>query len=79
MLNRMGANITGIGSNKLYIDGVDALVGTEHTMLPVMIEIGSWIGLAAMTKSEVRVMWMGSDESRFNMNLIQLQNLRRGN
>jgi len=55
MLNRMGANITGIGSNKLYIDGVDALVGTEHTMLPDMIEIGSWIGLAAMTKSELTI------------------------
>ena len=55
MLNRMGANITGIGSNRLYIDGVDALVGTEHVMLPDMIEIGSWIGLAAMTKSELTI------------------------
>lgn len=55
MLNRMGANIKGIGSNMLIIEGVDALGGTEHTMLPDMIEIGSWIGLAAMTKSELTI------------------------
>jgi UDP-N-acetylglucosamine 1-carboxyvinyltransferase len=55
MLNRMGANISGIGSNMLTIDGVEALGGTEHTMLPDMIEIGSWIGLAAMTKSELTI------------------------
>ncbi len=55
MLNRMGAQITGIGSNKLYIEGVTSLGGTEHTMLPDMIEIGSWIGLAAMTKSELTI------------------------
>ncbi len=55
MLNRMGAKITGIGSNMLIIEGVDALGGTEHTMLPDMIEIGSWIGLAAMTKSELTI------------------------
>ena len=55
MLNRMGANISGIGSNMLIIEGVDELGGTEHTMLPDMIEIGSWIGLAAMTKSELTV------------------------
>lgn len=55
MLNRMGANITGIGSNLLTIDGVDKLRGTEHTMLPDMVEIGSWIGLAAMTKSEITI------------------------
>ena len=60
MLNRMGAKINGIGSNLLSIDGVDSLAGTEHTMLPDMIEIGSWIGLAAMTRSELtikRVRW----------------------
>lgn len=51
----MGANITGIGSNLLTIDGVDKLHGTEHTMLPDMVEIGSWIGLAAMTKSEITI------------------------
>lgn len=55
MLNRMGAKISGIGSNMLIIDGVDHLGGTEHTMLPDMIEIGSWIGLAAMTKSELTI------------------------
>lgn len=55
MLNRMGAKISGIGSNMLIIDGVEELGGTEHTMLPDMIEIGSWIGLAAMTKSELTV------------------------
>ncbi|WP_282054750.1 UDP-N-acetylglucosamine 1-carboxyvinyltransferase [Maribacter luteus] len=55
MLNRMGAKISGIGSNLLTIEGVDTLGGTEHTMLPDMIEIGSWIGLAAMTKSELTI------------------------
>ncbi len=55
MLNRMGANITGIGSNLLTIEGVTHLRGTEHTMLPDMVEIGSWIGLAAMTKSEITI------------------------
>ncbi|MFK5971719.1 MAG: UDP-N-acetylglucosamine 1-carboxyvinyltransferase [Flavobacteriaceae bacterium] len=55
MLNRMGAKITGVGSNMLIIEGVKELRGTEHTMLPDMIEIGSWIGLAAMTKSELTI------------------------
>ncbi|MDT0559416.1 UDP-N-acetylglucosamine 1-carboxyvinyltransferase [Ichthyenterobacterium sp. W332] len=55
MLNRMGANIKGIGSNMLIIEGVDSLGGTDHRMLPDMIEIGSWIGLAAMTKSELTI------------------------
>ncbi len=55
MLNRMGANISGIGSNLLTIEGVEYLRGTEHTMLPDMVEIGSWIGLAAMTKSEITI------------------------
>ncbi|WP_159023970.1 UDP-N-acetylglucosamine 1-carboxyvinyltransferase [Formosa sp. L2A11] len=55
MLNRMGAKISGVGSNMLIIDGVDSLSGTEHRMLPDMIEIGSWIGLAAMTKSELTI------------------------
>ena len=55
MLNRMGAKITGIGSNMLKIEGVESLGGTEHRMLPDMIEIGSWIGLAAMTKSELTI------------------------
>jgi UDP-N-acetylglucosamine 1-carboxyvinyltransferase len=55
MLNRMGAKISGIGSNLLYIEGVEKLSGTEHTLLPDMIEIGSFIGLAAMTQSEVTI------------------------
>lgn len=55
MLNRMGANITGIGSNMLHIEGVKALGGCDHRVLPDMIEIGSWIGLAAMTKSEITI------------------------
>jgi len=55
MLNRMGAKISGVGSNLLTIEGVKALGGTDHTMLPDMIEIGSWIGLAAMTKSELTI------------------------
>lgn len=55
MLNRMGAKITGIGSNLLTIEGVSSLGGTEHTVLPDMIEIGSFIGLAAMTGSDITI------------------------
>jgi UDP-N-acetylglucosamine 1-carboxyvinyltransferase len=55
MLTRMGARIRGIGSNLLIIDGVKYLGGTEHRMLPDMIEIGSFIGLAAMTRSEITI------------------------
>ena len=55
MLVSMGAKISGIGSNRLTIHGVDKLNGTSHTLLPDMIEIGSWIGLAAMTKSELTI------------------------
>lgn len=55
MLNRMGAKISGIGSNLITIQGVDKLGGTEHTLLPDMIEIGSFIGLAAMTQSEITI------------------------
>ena len=55
MLNRMGAKISGVGSNLLTIEGVDSLGGTDHTVLPDMIEIGSWIGLAAMTQSEITI------------------------
>lgn len=59
MLNRMGAKISGIGSNLLTIEGVDYLGGTEHTMLPDMIEVGSFIGLAAMTQSEITIKGVG--------------------
>jgi|UniRef100_UPI00404B7810 UDP-N-acetylglucosamine 1-carboxyvinyltransferase len=55
MLNRMGAKITGVGSNLLKIEGVTKLSGTEHRLLPDMIEIGSFIGLAAMTESEITI------------------------
>lgn len=55
MLNRMGAKISGIGSNLLTIEGVTELGGTEHRLLPDMIEIGSFIGLAAMTESEITI------------------------
>ena len=55
MLIRMGAKIEGLSSNLLTITGVDSLKGTTHTLLPDMIEIGSFISLAAMTKSEIRI------------------------
>ncbi|HNA15145.1 MAG TPA: UDP-N-acetylglucosamine 1-carboxyvinyltransferase [Ferruginibacter sp.] len=55
MLTNMGAKISGIGSNMLVIDGVKALGGTEHRMLPDMIEVGSFIGLAAMTQSDITI------------------------
>jgi UDP-N-acetylglucosamine 1-carboxyvinyltransferase len=55
MLNRMGARISGVGSNLLQIEGVESLSGTEHTLLPDMIEVGSFIGMAAMTQSEITI------------------------
>lgn len=55
MLNSMGAKISGVGSNLLIIEGVDALGGCEHRVLPDMIEIGSWIGVAVMTRSELTI------------------------
>ena len=78
MLVRMGAKITGIGSNLLVIEGVTGLGGTSHTMLPDMIEIGSWIGLAAMTKSELtikNVSWddLGQIPNAFQKLGIQLE------
>lgn len=66
MLNSMGAKITGVGSNLLTIEGVESLGGCHHRILPDMIEIGSWIGLAAMTKSEVTI----KDVSWKNLGLI---------
>lgn len=78
MLNRMGAKISGIGSNLLVIDGVEYLNGTEHTILPDMIEIGSFIGLAAMTGSEItikncRIDMLGVIPSVFQRLGIQLE------
>ncbi len=66
MLNSMGAKIEGVGSNLLTIEGVKSLGGCKHTVLPDMIEIGSWIGLAAMTKSELTI----KDVSWDNLGLI---------
>ena len=62
MINRMGGNISGIGSNLLIIEGVTKLGGCEHSVLPDMIEIGSWIGLAAMTQSELTIKNVAYDE-----------------
>jgi UDP-N-acetylglucosamine 1-carboxyvinyltransferase len=62
MLNRMGARISGIGSNLLSIDGVDTLKGCRHRILPDMIEVGSFIGMAAMTGSEITIKNCGYDE-----------------
>jgi UDP-N-acetylglucosamine 1-carboxyvinyltransferase len=78
MLLSMGANISGIGSNRLIINGVDKLDGTSHTILPDMIEIGSWIGLAAMTKSELTIKnvnwdYLGQIPSVFKKLGIQLE------
>ena len=66
MLNRMGARISGISSNLLSIQGVEKLSGTEHTILPDMIEIGSFIGLAAMTQSDITI----KNVSRENLGVI---------
>ncbi len=62
MLIRMGAKISGVGSNKLIIEGVESLLGTEHTILPDMIEVGSFIGLAAMTQSDIIINNAGVQE-----------------
>src|SRR5690606_17693144 len=61
MLNRMGAKIQGIGSNLLTIYGVDKLSGTEHRLLPDMIEVGSFIGMAAMTQGDITIKTAGVD------------------
>ncbi|MCD8186872.1 MAG: UDP-N-acetylglucosamine 1-carboxyvinyltransferase [Rikenellaceae bacterium] len=74
MLNRMGAKISGIASNLLTIDGVDSLGGTEHTMLPDMIEVGSFIGMAAMTASEITIKNVSFD----NLGIIPQQFQRMG-
>ena len=72
MLNRMGAKIQGIASNLLTIEGVDELHGTEHTILPDMIEVGSFIGMAAMTQSELTI----KNVSYENLGIIP-ENFRR--
>ncbi len=74
MLNRMGACISGIASNLLTIEGVESLGGTEHTMLPDMIEVGSFIGMAAMTQSELTIKNVSYD----NLGIIPAQFARMG-
>ena len=74
MLNRMGARISGISSNLLEIDGVDSLGGTEHRLLPDMIEVGSFIGMAAMNRSELTVKGVSFD----NLGIIPQQFARLG-
>ncbi|MCI5717449.1 MAG: UDP-N-acetylglucosamine 1-carboxyvinyltransferase [Alistipes sp.] len=74
MLNRMGARISGIASNLLTIEGVSELHGTEHTLLPDMIEVGSFIGMAAMTQSELTI----KDVSYDNLGIIPAQFARLG-
>ena len=74
MLNRMGARISGIASNRLVIEGVEGLGGTEHTLLPDMIEVGSFIGMAAMNRSELTI----RDVSYENLGIIPQQFARMG-
>ena len=74
MLNRMGARISGIASNLLTIEGVKELHGTEHTLLPDMIEVGSFIGMAAMTQSEITIKNVSFD----NLGIIPAQFARMG-
>ena len=74
MLNRMGAKISGVASNLLTIEGVESLGGTEHTMLPDMIEVGSFIGMAAMTGSELTI----KNVSFENLGIIPAQFARLG-
>ncbi|SEA37551.1 UDP-N-acetylglucosamine 1-carboxyvinyltransferase [Alistipes timonensis JC136] len=74
MLNRMGARISGIASNLLTIEGVGELGGTEHTLLPDMIEVGSFIGMAAMNRSELTI----RNVSFENLGIIPAQFARMG-
>ena len=74
MLNRMGARISDIASNLLTIEGVEALGGTEHTLLPDMIEVGSFIGMAAMNRSELTI----ENVSYENLGIIPAQFARMG-
>ncbi len=78
MLNRMGAKINGVGSNLLSIEGVTYLGGTEHRMLPDMIEIGSFIGMAAMTQSSITIKncgieYLGQIPEKFRLLGIQFK------
>ena len=74
MLNRMGAKISGVGSNLLEIEGVESLGGTSHTLLPDMIEVGSFIGMAAMNRSELTIKGVSFE----NLGIIPAQFARLG-
>ena len=74
MLNNMGAKISGVGSNLLTIEGVESLHGCQHRILPDMIEVGSFIGMAAITKSEITI----KDVSYDNLGIIPLSFRRLG-
>ena len=74
MLNRMGARISGCASNLLTIEGVEELHGTDHTLLPDMIEVGSFIGMAAITRSEITIRNVSFD----NLGIIPAQFARMG-
>src|SRR5690554_7822489 len=78
MLNTMGAKITGVGSNLLHIEGVKELKGCYHRILPDMIEIGSFIGLAAMTQSEITIKDVGY-ENLWNNTEVFVSNIFNGN
>jgi UDP-N-acetylglucosamine 1-carboxyvinyltransferase len=71
MLNHMGANISGVGSNLLIIEGVDTLSGCNHRILPDLIEIGSFIGLAAMTQSEITIKNVGKEHLGITPDIFQ--------
>ena len=71
MLNKMGANISGVGSNLLIIEGVETLAGCDHRILPDIIEIGSFIGLAAMTQSEITIKNVGKEHLGITPDIFQ--------
>jgi UDP-N-acetylglucosamine 1-carboxyvinyltransferase len=82
MLVSMGANISGIGSNLLVINGVESLKGCSHKILPDMIEIGSWIGMAAITKSEItikNVSWENLGQIPIIFGKLGIEIKRKGN
>jgi len=76
MLTRMGARIQGIGSNRLTIEGVDRLSGTDHTILPDMIEVGSFIGLAALTRSDITIREAGIGDLGIILNSFEKLGIR---
>src|SRR5690625_6013635 len=75
MLNSMGAKITGISSNLLTIEGVEELSGCTHRVLPDMIEIGSWIGMAAMNRSELIIIDVICDNIWLNSEVFHIMGI----